>query len=125
MKNIFLIFLGGGIGSITRFLLSTFSQKIFKAGAFPVGTLSVNFLGCLMIGFLLPALAKSDSYVKFLLVTGFCGGFTTFSAFSLENYGLWQDQQYVLFGLNILLSVVLGLAAVFCGVKLYNVFKPF
>jgi CrcB protein len=123
MKNLILIFLGGGIGSITRFLLSSFSKKIFKFGAFPVGTLSVNFLGCLIIGFLLPALVKSDSYLKFLLITGFCGGFTTFSAFSLENFGLWQDQQYGLFALNIVASVVLGLVAVFCGVKLYEIIK--
>ena len=117
MKNIIFIFLGGGFGSILRYLMSTYTQKLWNVNSFPMGTFLVNITGCLMIGFLTSYFVKNDNDLKYLLITGFCGGFTTFSAFSVENYVLWQNQQYGVLFLYIILSIILGFTAVVIGMK--------
>lgn len=123
MKNLLLIFIGGGIGSVARYLLSSFTQKFWAIGTFPFGTLVVNMIGCFLIGYFTSTFLKIDDYLKFFLITGFCGGFTTFSAFSIENYNLWQSQNYTLLFLYIILSVFLGLGAVFLGMKAGSLLK--
>ena len=120
MKQILYIFLGGGIGSVVRFLMSSFTQKLWTVNAFPMGTFMVNILGCFIIGVLSSIFLKTDSYLKFLLITGFCGGFTTFSTFSSESFNLWQNADYSTLFLYIILSVVIGILAVFTG---YQVVK--
>ncbi len=115
MKNLFFIFIGGGIGSICRFLLSNYTQKLYNVSGFPLGTFIVNILGCFLIGILSSHFLKDNSDLKFLLITGFCGGFTTFSAFSAENYSLWQNGDYIHLILYSLLSIVIGFIAVFIG----------
>jgi CrcB protein len=115
MKQIFYIFFGGGIGSIMRFLISNYTQKLWNINVFPMGTFIVNMLGCFLIGVLSSAFLKVDNDLKFLLITGFCGGFTTFSAFSAENYSLFQGGNYFILTLYIALSVVVGLLSVFLG----------
>ena len=121
MRNLVYIFLGGGVGSVLRYLISMYTQKLFKIGSFPLGTLLVNILGCFMIGFLTSYFMKSDNYLKYLLITGLCGGFTTFSTFSIENYSLWENQQFATLIFYIVLSVLIGFIAVFSGMKFQNI----
>lgn len=118
IKNLLYIFLGGGAGSVLRFLISNYTQKTVNINNFPLGTFLVNVIGCFLIGWLTAYFVKVDSYLKFLLVTGFCGGFTTFSAFSAENFSLWQSGNYGMLILYILLSVIVGFGAVYLGMQL-------
>jgi CrcB protein len=121
MRNILFIFLGGGVGSVARYLMSYFTQKLWTVNSFPMGTFLVNIVGCLIIGFLTSYFLKVDNYLKYLLITGFCGGFTTFSTFSVENYSLWQNQDYFTLILYVILSVVIGFGAVVLGMKLQTI----
>ena len=120
MRNLLYIFVGGGVGSILRYLVSVYTQKLWKLGNFPIGTLLVNVLGCFMIGIFTSYFVKNDNYLKYLLITGLCGGFTTFSTFSMENYSLWENQQFGTLILYIILSISLGFIAVFGGMKIQN-----
>jgi len=118
IKQLILVGVGGGIGSIFRFLISriTFSQ-----GHFPWATFIINIIGCLIIGFFIGMAVKHSSSaenIRLLLVAGFCGGFTTFSTFSLENVYLYQSGNYLALVLYITLSVIIGFAAVFLGLAL-------
>ncbi|WP_419868021.1 fluoride efflux transporter CrcB [Chryseobacterium sp. CT-SW4] len=117
MKDLLYIFIGGGVGSTARYIVSSYTQKMWNINSFPVGTFVVNVLGCFIIGFLIAYFTKVDNSLKYLLITGFCGGFTTFSTFSAENYSLWQQQEYGTLAVYILLSIILGLAAVVLGMK--------
>ena len=118
MRNIIYIFIGGGLGSISRYFLSNYVQKIGNIGVFPLGTFVVNFIGCFLIGILSSLFIKEDNALKFLLITGFCGGFTTFSTFSAENFSLWQTGNYGTLLLYIFLSVIFGFTGVFLGLSL-------
>jgi CrcB protein len=118
MRNLFYIFIGGGLGSILRYLISNYTQKLWNVNSFPMGTFLVNITGCLLIGFLTSYFVKNDNSLKFLLITGLCGGYTTFSTFSVENYTLWQNQQYGILSLYVLLSLILGFGAVILGMKI-------
>ena len=91
MRNLFYIFIGGGLGSVMRFLVSNYNQKFWNIYTFPMGTFAVNIVGCFLIGIISAYFLKADNYLKFLLITGFCGGFTTFSTFSAENISLWEN----------------------------------
>jgi fluoride exporter len=120
IKNVLLVGLGGGIGSIARYLC----QKWFADNyphAFPWGTFAVNIAGCLAIGFFwglaFKSFAANESW-KLFLMTGLCGGFTTFSAFTLEGIGLIKEQKLLLFFSYVAASVVLGLAATYAGMKI-------
>jgi CrcB protein len=117
LKEILLIGLGGGAGSILRYLAS---RVTVRAGlvTFPVATLAVNVLGCFLIGVLVGASLRAGlgAPQKALLVTGFCGGFTTFSAFSLESLQMYQAGSYAMLALYVAVSVMVGFAAVWAGI---------
>jgi len=103
---------GGAAGSVLRYLIGGAVQRATHAG-FPYGTLAVNVLGCFLIGFLIKMFmnAEPSSATRALLVVGFCGGFTTFSAFSSETLGLFEAGAYGRAALYVLVSLVLCLAA--------------
>ena len=116
ISNILLVGLGGGVGSILRY----FCQRSFNLD-FPYGTLVVNILGCLLIGILWGVFDKQfDEPKKLLLVTGFCGGFTTFSSFTYEAVQMIQGNRWFIFILYTTASVFLGLLATWLGFKITN-----
>ncbi len=120
MRAIILVGIGGGLGSILRYLTSMFVSKHFPA-AFPFGTLAVNMIGCLIIGILLGCFERqqlTNPDLKFLFVTGFCGGYTTFSAFASENINLFQSGNSLIAFLYIATSVLIGLFSVWLGLSL-------
>lgn len=122
IKNLFLVLLGGGFGSITRYLLSYFFSRN-NAFQFPWATFIANSIGCLLIGLLFGYIQKNNlqnETLKLLLITGFCGGFTTFSTFSLENIQFIQNQNYNLALIYTLASLLVGFLAVTLGFKLFN-----
>ena len=116
MKQILLVFLGGGIGSCLRFLISKFSNQYFHS--IVLGTFLVNMIGCLIIGIVLGFSIK-NTYLSqnqaLILTTGFCGGFTTFSAFSAENYAMFKAGEFIQLSAYTLASVLLGIVAVAIG----------
>lgn len=119
MTKVLLIALAGGFGSVMRYLISGWTQR-FANGSFPVGTLCVNVLGCLLIGFLSGAFSGRlllREEVRIAIVVGFIGGFTTFSAFGFETFSLVNDGETGKAVLNVVLSLGLTLPAVWLGYR--------
>ena len=116
IKDIVLVGIGSGIGGICRYLISLFMSQTHNG--FPWGTFVVNVAGCLLIGILWGVTTRfhnlSPAFSLFLMI-GFCGGFTTFSTFSKEGLALLQANNYWMFSLYIVGSVVLGIIAVALG----------
>lgn len=120
IRHILLVALGGGLGSTARYLSQRWMSYHFPH-PFPWGTFFVNVLGCFLIGLFWGITFKTfdnNENWKLFLMTGICGGFTTFSAFTLESVGLLREQKTGLFFLYISLSVLLGLLATFAGIKI-------
>jgi CrcB protein len=120
MLKLLFIALGGAAGSVFRYLLQGWVQRA-TPGTFPTGTLVVNLLGCLAIGFLAgyfsgPQLVREE--LRIGLTVGVLGGFTTFSTFGLETFNLANEGALRLALLNIVLSCACGLAAVWIGYRL-------
>lgn len=119
MTKLILIATAGGIGSLLRFGISGWVQKA-SGSALPLGTLCVNVLGCLLIGFLSalftgPFMVREE--IRFAIIVGLLGGFTTFSAFAWETTTLMNDGQWARAGINVLLSNLLGLFAAWMGYR--------
>ncbi|MCX7729268.1 MAG: fluoride efflux transporter CrcB [Bacteroidia bacterium] len=124
MKSILLVGIGGFFGSVARYYISFLITKN-HASLFPLGTYAVNIIGCLLIG-LIYGFTESIPYssqFRLLLATGFCGGFTTFSAFASENLSLIQKGEYTLAVFYIISSVLLGIMAVLGGILLVKILK--
>ena len=120
IKNFLIVGVGGAVGSMLRYAVQKFFQAQ-TAAAFPTGTLLVNIAGCFLIGILWSLVSRSLTWndeMKLLLMTGFCGGFTTFSAFTLEGIGLLKENRTVLFVIYLTASVVGGLLATFIGIRI-------
>ena len=121
MKSFLLVFLGGGLGSSLRYLVSITMNQYSKV--LPFGTFTVNMLGCLLIGLILGYAQRENTLTSnqtLLLATGFCGGFTTFSAFANENLELIKNGELFNFSAYTIGSVLIGILAVFIGFYLTN-----
>ena len=118
MVNLLFIGVGGFLGAVLRYTLSDFVQNSSRVSNFPLGTLAVNLLGCLLIGALAQLAEIRDIFTpetSSLVFLGFLGAFTTFSTFSSDSFNLIRDGNNLLFYLNIGASVVFGLFAVWLG----------
>lgn len=119
MKQVLLVFLGGGLGSAARYGVSKWLYS--PAQAIPYGTLLANVIGSLLIGIILGYSLKSNALSQqatLLLATGFCGGFTTFSTFAYENHNFLKTGDFLNFGIYTVGSFALALLAVFAGMWL-------
>ena len=119
IKKLLVVGLGGAIGSMLRYATSL----LINTKYFPWPTFAVNILGSFIIGVVFAISIKDETFLnnwKIFLATGICGGFTTFSAFSLENMGLLQSGKYGMALIYICLSILLGIAAAFLGYKIIS-----
>jgi len=118
MYNFILVFIGGGLGSMARFGIAEFLAN-YEA-SFPWATFLANAISCIILGLLLGIQIKNgiSNNGKLLLMTGFCGGFSTFSTFSAEAFGLFQANNFGMAFLYIGGSIVLCLLCIFIGIKL-------
>ena len=117
MKFLLLIGSGGFFGTISRYLLARFVQN-HALSSFPFGTMTVNLLGCLLIGFLFGLADRGNvmnDEVRLFLTVGFCGGFTTFSTFANENIALLRDGNILYFALYTAISVFAGILLTYFG----------
>lgn len=120
LKQILLVGLGGAIGSIFRFLTSIFMAR-YAMNGFPLGTFIANVLGCFILGICVGVFGKNpteNENLRLLFVTGFCGGYTTFSTFASENVQLLQQQNYMMLATYTLASLLVGFLAVAIGLNL-------
>lgn len=120
MLKLILIFIGSGLGGVLRYALTGWVQS-WTTESFPSGTLAVNVIGCLAIGFLSAAFAGPvliREEFRIALLIGLLGGFTTFSTFGSETFSLAADREMMLAAVNVLLGVLLGVGAVWLGTRL-------
>ena len=118
--NLLVIFIGGGLGAVARYLLQGFVYR-FTGTEFPYGTLIVNILGCFTIGLLMSSMEErfiATPALRLFLTIGILGGFTTFSSFSYETMALLREGNLVAGGMNVIASVAVCLGATWLGLGL-------
>jgi CrcB protein len=119
MKQIAFVFIGGGFGSVLRYVIGKWLNN--SESGIPYGTFVANILGSLLIGIILGYAAKNETlsqHSTLLLATGFCGGFTTFSTFAYENHVFLKSGDFASFATYTIASFVIGFLAVFAGMYL-------
>jgi len=119
MKQLLLVFVGGGFGSVLRYIIGKYLNN--PESGIPYGTFAANILGSLLIGIILGIATKNNTLTSnqtLLIATGFCGGFTTFSTFAYENHVLLKSGDFTSFALYTIASFVIGFLAVFLGLHL-------
>jgi len=122
LKQLILVFVGGGFGSVLRFIIGKWLNN--SETGIPYGTFAANIIGSLLIGIILGLAAKNETLSQsqtLLLATGFCGGFTTFSSFVYENHVFLKSGDFTSFALYTIVSFVVGFLAVFLGMFLVKV----
>jgi CrcB protein len=122
MLQVLLVFLGGGAGSVARHGVNVATARLFGTD-FPWGTLCVNVVGSFVMGLLAAWFAFKggagwSQHARLLLTTGFLGGFTTFSTFSLDTALMWERDAYVVAGVYVAVSIVFGVLGLFGGLAL-------
>ncbi|WP_028282702.1 fluoride efflux transporter CrcB [Olleya marilimosa] len=123
MKQLVLVFIGGGFGSVLRYIIGKALNN--TENGIPYGTFLANVLGSLLIGIILGLALKNNTLSNnqtLLLATGFCGGFTTFSTFAYENHVFLKAGDFTSFALYTIASFILGFLAVFFGMWLAKQF---
>ena len=116
LRPLLLVALGGALGSALRYLTALLLARHYT-GSIPLATLVVNLVGCFLIGLLI-GLCSETSHLRLLFITGFCGGFTTFSTFTAESYTMFREGASGLALLYIAGSVLIGLLALWLGLSL-------
>ncbi len=118
LQNILALSLGAVLGAIARFTVTHFSSELSHHHGFPYGTLAVNIVGSFLAGFVLAYTQRNghDGIVRIALVTGFCGGFTTCSAFAYETFDYFRQGALLTVCINIVANNVLSIGAAAVGV---------
>ena len=117
LENILYVSLGAIVGAIARFLITHYSTEFTQGHAFRYGTLIVNVAGCFLVGYILTWTADHDhDRWRLLMATGFCGAFTTFSAFAYESMAYWHQGKIGYFLLNLMMTNVFCMAGVTLGI---------
>lgn len=124
MIRILLVGVGGFAGAVSRYLVSRLSQRLFPGMTFPLGTLLVNCIGCLLIGLLYGLAEQRQLFgpeIRSLIMIGFLGGLTTFSSFGMETFVLVRDGELFTAGLSVILHFSLALGFVWAGMALASI----
>jgi len=121
LNNLLYLSIGAVLGALARFAFTHYSSQISEHHGFPIGTLLVNVIGSFLVGYVLTWMADpSHDRLRIFAATGFCGAFTTFSAFAYESVAYWHAGRRLEFLANIALNNVLSLLAVIGGIALRN-----
>jgi fluoride exporter len=118
LENILAISAGAVVGALARYTITHHSSELTHHSGFPFGTLAVNVIGCFAVGWILAANDGPQDRWRLLAATGFCGAFTTFSAFAYESMAYWRQGAVFVFAVNVLANNVLSLLAVVAGMHL-------